>query len=238
MHLIDVEQRTLADANIEPLRHDVFVSDQVDHFTAIQPAKSGLVFDIGGGCGYFARALRQRFPDIDPTVIDYDRPSIDACRAAGIAALHGDAVAYRPSVAGGSACFNLVLHHLVGDSERATRKLQLAALGNWRDRPVFVNEYIYDSWLGDAAGRVIYALTASRHLVPALRLIGRIVPALRANTSGVGVRFRSRGAWEKLFREAGFTVAAHSRGREEQVQWLLRPLIRSIRRDSFLLQPS
>ena len=63
-----------------------------------------------------------------------------------------------------------------------------------------------------------------------------MVPSLRANTFGVGVRFRAADEWSKLFRQAGYEVVASQRGSDERVSLGRRMLlIKSCRRDSFVL---
>jgi hypothetical protein len=138
------------------------------------------------------------------------------------------------------ACFNLILHHLVGDSEAATRALQRRALERWRGqaRFVFVNEYIYESFVGQLSGWLIYQITSSRVLSWLGRQVARLVPAFRANTFGVGVRFRAHDEWKRVFAEAGYDIAGEITGADEHVSPPLRLLlIRTIRRDSFLLHP-
>ncbi|AVA13632.1 hypothetical protein C3E99_07070 [Sphingopyxis sp. MG] len=111
----------------------------------------------------------------------------------------------------------------------------------WRDHetPIFVNEYIYQSFLGTVSGRLIYAITASRILSALAGFAARFIPAFRANTFGVGVRFRAHEEWMALFREAGFVPEAVRIGAEEQIKPPLRLLlIKTIRRDSFILRPA
>ena len=64
------------------------------------------------------------------------------------------------------------------------------------------------------------------------------MPALKANTFGVGVRFRSHREWLKLFEEAGWRTTAVRIGKPEPIARPLRGmLIKVIRRDSFRLEP-
>ena len=136
-------------------------------------------------------------------------------------------------------CFNLILHHLVGSSEESTRALQVQALGNWSadNIKVFVNEYIYESWLDDVSGKLIYMITKSRVLSFIGNLVAKVFPSLKANTFGVGVRFRSSASWKRVFTQAGFKVSNEVQGSEEIIAAPRRLLlIKSIRRDSFLLE--
>jgi hypothetical protein len=157
-----------------------------------------------------------------------------------VEARHGDAL--QPQIEGDEAvvCFNLILHHLVGKTETGTRAMQLRALRAWRDRDVrlFVNEYIYQSFVGGISPRLIYEITSSAVLSAVGKFAARWIPAFRANTFNVGVRFRSHENWRRMFADAGFRVADARIGREERVSPALRGLlIKTIRRDSFVLEP-
>lgn len=235
-----MSQRILAPDQLAAFYHDTFVFEQVRDFTIISPLVSGKVADIGGGCGYFARALKGALPDVDVTVLDIDRPSIRFCEEHGTPAESANALSLSPAGDERGACFNLILHHLVGPTERETIANQRLALANWAGSgvPVFVNEYIYDSWFGDFSARLIYEITSSKILSAICGFVGRFVPVLRANTFGVGVRFHSRGAWIRLFQSAGYDVVASTRGPEEGIGAVRLMLVKSIRRDSFLLQPA
>jgi hypothetical protein len=232
-------QKTLSDTQVEAFYHDHFVASQVQHFTALLARAAGVVVDVGGGCGFFADALQRR-TDWRVRVLDTDTVSVRTCQAKGVDATVGNALA--PPIGGDEdvACFNLILHHLVGEDEAATRHLQQRALAVWRSprRCIFVNEYIYDSYFGTLSGRLIFEITRSRLLSALAKAVSRVVPSLRANTFGVGVRFRAYDEWVRLFASQGFRVAATMRGDEEHVSPARRLLmIRSCRRDSFLLEP-
>jgi hypothetical protein len=151
----------------------------------------------------------------------------------------GDALAPEPVGDEGIVCFNLILHHLVGAGEGETRALQLGALRAWHGKGVriFVNEYIYQSLVGQISPRAIYEITASKILSALAKQVGRVIPAFRANTFGVGVRFRSHEQWRRMFAEAGYRVVDTCVGKPEYISPPLRALlIKSIRRDSFLLE--
>jgi hypothetical protein len=234
-------QERLSREQIEAFYHDEFVEDQTRHFLQLvemrQSAK--VVVDVGGGCGFFARRLSER-TGRRVRVIDFDAGSIEACRRAGVEAVQGDAL--DPPVMGDEeiVSFNLILHHLVGSSEIATKDLQRRALARWRDhaRAIFVNEYIYESYLGNLSGWLIFQITKSRILSAIGRAASAAIPSLRANTFGVGVRFRAHQEWVQEFAEAGYNVKSTAIGSEEPVAVLWRLLlIKCIRRDSFLLEP-
>jgi hypothetical protein len=218
--------------------HDNFVRDQVRDFRRLVDSKAASVTDVGGGCGYFARGL-QEATGCSVRVIDADPESVRACKQAGIEAEIGDALVPRIGERQDVVSFNLILHHLVAGSAGETRLLQRKALENWRGSAglLFVNEYIYDSWLGDLSGWLIYQVTRN----PVLSAVGkwgaRYFPSLAANTFGVGVRFRSQESWVSLFRDAGYTVCGTVAGEREAISPLWRLLlIRRISRDSFLLE--
>lgn len=234
-------QQKLSAQSIAEFYHDNFVTDQVRDFAELvfsRGGTSGLVADVGGGCGYFVEALQRRF-GIAGRVLDSDSGSIDLCRARGIDAMAFDALA--PEFAGDErlASFNLILHHLVGKNERATRDLQVRALAGWRGHAekIFVNEYIYESPAPRGlAARLIYEITSSRVLSAAASAVSRVVPSLRANTFGVGVRFRTAEDWRDLFAQAGYRVVGHRRGEIEPLSLPRRLMaISEIRRDSFVL---
>jgi hypothetical protein len=234
-------QRRLSTEQVEAFYHDEFVSDQVADFTELMPVlRSGaVVADIGGGCGFFARALSDA-RGVRTRVIDMDPGSVNSSRELGVEAVIGDALA--PKFKGDEqvACFNLILHHLVGVDEGKTRALQVKALAAWRAQAdtVFVNEYIYESFVGTVSGRIIYEITVNPILSFIGRQAARVVPALKANTFGVGVRFRSHEEWLKLFQEAGWRATAVRIGKPEPIARPLRGmLIKAIRRDSFRLEP-
>jgi hypothetical protein len=235
-------QRTLSSKQIAAFYHRHFVEDQAGDFLAlVDPAMGAdrVVVDVGGGCGFFAQRLTE-LTHRQIRVIDTDPGSVKACTSSGVEAVRGDALS--PQIVGdeGIVCFNLILHHLVGPSERDTRDLQRKALAVWRNhtRAVFVNEYIYESYVATLSGWLIYQITKSRFLSWIGRAVSTVVPSLKANTFGVGVRFRAHREWVRLFASAGYEVKSRVTGREERVRPPLRLLlIRRIRRDSFLLHP-
>lgn len=234
------QQSKLNAEQVAEFYHDLFVSDQVRHFRVLAmpvvQASGGTVVDIGGGVGHFAKALQQHL-HLPTRVFDLDPVSVQACREAGLDAEVGDAL--NLPVRGDEAvvCLNLILHHLVAPSASATKNLQRRAIRPWRCR-IFVNEYIYESYIGNLSGWLIYQVTSNRWLSALAKAGSRLVPALRANTFGVGVRFRANKEWVDLFRAEGFEVERVEMGEEEPVAtpWRLL-LIKSIRRDSFLLRP-
>lgn len=235
-----IQQRVLKTEQVEEFYHDVFVTTQVRDFVDFVaetklPVKK--VIDIGGGCGFFADALAQK-TGFDAQVVDMDPGSVAACMEKGVPAEIGDALS--PAQRGDEdvVSFNLILHHLVAASDTETEALQKRAVAVWqgKSKAVFVNEYIYDSYIGNASGWLIYRITASRLLSALGQAVAEFVPSLRANTFGTGVRFRANQEWINLFDRLGFKVAAYRRGSEENVSLARRLLmIKSCRRDSYLL---
>ncbi|NEX94000.1 hypothetical protein [Caulobacter sp. 17J65-9] len=234
-------QRTLPAQVIGEFYHsDTSAADQVRHFLALSGEdRARVVVDVGGGCGFFARGLAARTAH-SVRVVDTDPASIDACGEAGVEATQGDALS--PPIAGDEqvACLNLILHHLVGRTDSETRRLQREALAVWRPQAeaVFVNEYVYTSLAGDFSAWLIFQVTSSRVLSALAALVGRVVPTLRANTLGVGVRFRNHQGWLRLFEDAGYEVKRFEAGDPEGVFAARRLLlIRRIHRCSYWLEP-
>jgi hypothetical protein len=232
-------QARLSAEQIEAFHHTDFVADQVRDFREmVRPSGEGLVLDVGGGCGFFAKRLMET-AGYPVRVMELDPQSVAACRTQGVEAFLGDALA--PDIRGDErfVSFNLILHHLVGANEPASRALQLKALRVWHGKGVriFVNEYIYESFVGAVSPRLIYEITSSKILSLAGRIAGNLIPAFRANTFGVGVRFRSHEEWLEIFAEAGFQIEDKRIGKREPIALPLRTLlIKTIRRDSFLLK--
>jgi hypothetical protein len=239
-----ISQATLEQHQIEAFYVDCFVESQVAHFielTASLPASGKqYIVDMGGGVGYFARELQQK-TGLSIRVIDSDQQSI-----ASVQALHnphilgviGDAL--HPYTQGDERiiCFNLILHHLIGKNERETRVLQKQALTAWHGKAdyLFVHEYIYESFFANISGRLIYEITRNKVLSLLGTLLGKIIPAFRANTFGVGVRFRAHNEWISLFEECGYRVVSKAYGEVEYTALPLRLLfIRQVRRDSYVL---
>ena len=242
---IATEQVRLNQEQIEEFYTDIFAFDQIVHFKrlteSVPAADFRTVVDIGGGCGYFARELNRK-TGLHVRVVDTDRQSIENCRkfnAQGVEAHLDDAL--NPTIRGDEdvICFNLILHHLIGSDEQDTREMQKRALRTWLSKTkfVFVNEYVYDSMIGYASGRLIYEITRSKLLSAIGMLVSKLVPSLRANTFGVGVRFRAHSEWITLFGECGYEVVSKTFGEIEPVSLARRILlINKVRRDSFLLQ--
>lgn len=236
------EQQKLSEDQIKAFYHDSFVEDQVRDFHEllgpILHPRPERIIDVGGGAGFFARCLQEEI-GIPVSVLDSDPQSIQLCEQAGIEAELGDAL--HPVIADHDVvvCLNLILHHLVGKSEAETNGLQRQALSVWqpRARAIFVNEYIYESFLfKNISGRLIFLITSSALFSYMGGLVAKVIPSLKANTFGVGVRFRASDEWKEIFTSLGFDVVGTVKGVDEDVSFARRLLfIKSCRRDSFLL---
>jgi hypothetical protein len=233
-------QKILNADQIAAFYHDVFVQQQVEHFKKIalhivEPGK--VIVDMGGGCGYFASVIKREL-NISTRVIDMDPVSVESARSLGVEAVVGDALRPVKKQDESVACFNLILHHLVANSETETLALQSSAISAWRENnvKVFVNEYIYESWIANFSGWLIYQITKNKLLSAIGSAVSKVVPSLKANTFGVGVRFRSNSEWKKIFEKSGFFVKDELRGEPEFISLPRRMLlIKEIRRDSFVL---
>ena len=240
-----MEQIKLSEKQLKAFNVDSYSHTQASHLLDLLRQEDVLnavyqVVDVGGGHGYFASALSS-LKNWPVRVIDSDIQAITYCAhnsSENVHALVGDALT--PKIAGDEdiICFNLILHHLIGRNETETRELQKTALLAWKRQAkyLFVNEYIYESFIGNLSGRLIYEITKSRVLSFIGRLVSKMIPSFQANTFGVGVRFRAQDEWLKLFDECGFKIVSKKIGVVEVTSLPLRALIiRSIRRDSFLL---
>jgi hypothetical protein len=233
-------QNTLNANQIAAFYHDEFVRQQVDHFLKIalpSVEKGKYIVDIGGGCGYFAEAIKNEL-NIPIRVVDMDPVSIQIAKNKGIEAFVGDALKPKRLNDETVVCFNLILHHLVAKSDAETLSLQMSAISTWSGKNVkiFVNEYIYESWIKNLSGWLIYQITKNKLLSAIGSIVAKAVPSLKANTFGVGVRFRSNCEWRYIFEKCGFEISEELRGENEFISMPRRLLlIKKIRRDSFFL---
>jgi len=172
-------QKTLSQEQIEAFYHDDFVESQVNDFIKFFGTSTdnacGRIVDVGGGVGFFAKSL-QRLTNFKVRVLDTDHQSVAICKESGIEAVQDDAL--NPSFAGDEnvICFNLILHHLVGESEEETYHLQSRALSAWHAKAsaIFVNEYIYESFfVNGISANLIYNITSSRMLSHVGRFIAK-----------------------------------------------------------------
>ena len=114
-------QKTLNAAQLSEFYIKVFVDDQVRDFKdffsdAINPI-NGVIVDVGGGEGYFASAIKSDSSSL-VRVVEMDPVALESCKKPGIEAEVGDATNYAPKGDESIVCFNLILHHLVANSEK------------------------------------------------------------------------------------------------------------------------
>lgn len=239
------QQIRLSDKQVTAFFDTQFEADQLSHFQSFFEAAyiDGVIVDVGGGVGKFASLLAEQRPN-KIRVLDLDARSVEIVNESGnsrIEAMLADAI--NPPIYDDEAvvAINLILHHLVGENEAETRALQEAALSVWREKAeyIFVNEYIYESFIGNLSGRLIYAITSHPVLSVAASFFSKFVPSLRANTFGVGVRFRSNSEWIEVFNHCGYEVVGIRTGDREQISLPRRLLLISqIKRNSYLLRAS
>jgi len=221
----DPSQKKLAESQLAEFNHGGFVPDQIRAFLELTRhpdidavrAGDGLVLDVGGGHGLFASALQEGGHEM-VRVVDTDAAAILSCVGKGIDAIRGDVLSEDMRESGQYICFNMILHHLVGKGERDNRSLQKAALGKWRGRfrYIFINEYVYESPVIDGLSTwLIWTVTSSRVLSVVAKALSTFIPSLRANTFGVGVRFRSLRGWRQLFGECELKEIGYRPGQPE-----------------------
>jgi len=243
--MLENKQNRLSEAQVEAFFNTEFEQDQISDFESLFEDKkfdsNDVIVDVGGGVGRFAKLLTERRENT-VRVLDIDENSISSLKNVGahnIEALVADAL--NPPMFGDEkvVTINLILHHLVGQSEEVTRGLQKSALKVWRGKTdfIFINEYIYESFIGNLSGRLIYYITSSAALSLVGSFVSKFVPSLRANTFGVGVRFRSHSEWLELFEQCGFRVTDCRYGESEFISLPRRILfISGIKRNSYLLR--
>lgn len=236
-------QKRLSEYQVAEFFHTEFEADQVHDFESLLEDIDidGSIVDVGGGIGKFARLLAEgRGNKI--RVLDIDARSVEIAndmRNAQIEALVADAT--NPPFFGDEilVTINLILHHLIGDTESVTRDLQESTLRVWRGKAkyIFINEYIYESFFGNVSGRLIYQITSSSLLSSIASFVAKFAPSLRANTFGVGVRFRSNSEWVEMFNRCGFELVGMRAGLREQISLPRRLLLISqIKRNSYLIR--
>ena len=236
-------QKKLKEKQIESFYKYWGDETQCNHFLYLLPKSTlgtdNVIVDIGGGVGFFADSVRKLI-DAEIRVLDADPIAIKTCLDKGINAYLDNAL--KPTYHGDEdvVCFNLILHHLIGDDECSTLNLQIQAIKVWSDhcKFIFVNEYSYDSYIKNLSGRLIYLITSNKLLSIIASFISRFVPSLRANTFGVGVRFRGGDEWVKLFEQSGFRVISKVKGEQKDIPFPRRLLfVKNFSQDSWLLEP-
>jgi 2-polyprenyl-3-methyl-5-hydroxy-6-metoxy-1,4-benzoquinol methylase len=174
------------------------------------------VLDLGGGNGLFADQLLARFPRSTVTILEISCALLsrnDPSKRKEL--IHGSIEEMTDVLTGRTFDYismNWVLHHLVGNSYRASLENCCKTLIHCRKllKPggmVIIAENMFDSYLGsNLASHIIYAITEIkwRWFVQWTKRF--------FNTAGVGVCFQSERAWRRIFGETGFDVVAFQRG--------------------------
>jgi len=236
-----VEQRILSKEQLSDFYIETFVAEQKAHISRLLKTDTPdlKIVDVGGGAGFLASAVGKEL-GFAVTVWDIDPEAVRLARLRGVNAVEKNILTSIEKQPVDVMFFNLVLHHLVGSSNKQTLETQRVALENAKRcaNTILVHEYIYESYFFDELSSwLIWLLTSSTSLVRLLRMIGKIVPSLNANTLGVGVRFHCKSGWKRQFEEAGFMVVNSIDCQREHVSLARRILlIRNLYRTTFLLK--
>jgi ubiquinone/menaquinone biosynthesis C-methylase UbiE len=166
------------------------------------------ILDIGGGNGRFLDSILNRFPNAEGTVLDVSAVLLSRNAPHPRKALLDASVEALPEILNGKRfdiiTMNWLLHHLVGPTYPLCAANCIGLLEKCRgllkpDGVLIVTENMFDGFGGtNLPSWVIYNITRVRQPW-FVRLSGKFF-----NTAGVGVCFRSQGAWTRLFRQAGF----------------------------------
>lgn len=242
-------QRVLPKSAIDEFDTPEGVAEQIQHFKnllGIDPSVVFSILDVGGGTGFFVSALKSEFRNVDATILDLDQASVTKSVRKGLNSIHGSIVAPPRDLMSRRfdvISFNLVLHHIIAETDSSTVALQQQALRQARvllkdGGRIFVHEICFEGrFFADLSGLLIYRITSSHHLEKVLRFTGTIFSALKANTVGVGVRFRPLIGWEEIARSVGLEALNTCEGGPEGHSLLRKALllIKEVRRRSLLL---
>lgn len=241
--------RKLADTQLQTFADNDYVTPELFNgmcsaIVADFPEERFSFLDVGGGRGFFADRLLERFPNATGTVLDNSELLLSMNVADPRKTL---ALASATEMSGhvherfDVVFFNLSLHHFVSGTYRKSRQLQDAALREAVKMladggRIVVTENLFDGLLThNAPGVLIYHLTSSKALAPIISRFG-------ANTAGCGVCFLSARAWRSVFEKAGLREADFGgqlwRERKLSKRIFLRLLgVRSVTRAFFWLAP-
>jgi len=165
--------------------------------------------DVGGGNGVFCDKVLDAFPKSSAVLLDNSEYLISLNKQSEKKIIICDSVENIDKLFQGEEFdvifLNLVLHHFVSNSYKATYKnvtntfLRLKPLLSSRGY-VYVFEDFYNGVIFDGLPScLIYTLTSSKILAGLTRKLG-------ANTGGVGVCFHSRKQWGKIIKECGYRI--------------------------------
>ena len=220
---------------------------KVDLIRTYLPDGPRRILDVGGGNGNFIDRMLESFPEAEGINLDVSRYLLDRNAAHPRKQLLCASVAEAREKLGDGRfdviTLNWLLHHLVGPDYAVCRRncaetLRLCGELLSPGGVIVVAENMFDGyWKTNVPSRVIYELTRIRQPL-VVKLTGRFF-----NTAGVGVCFRSEGAWRRLFGESRLTVGEHFYGEPWRYapwkQFLLSTLfIDSLKHGHFFLRPA
>ena len=183
--------------------------------------------DIGGGNGSFTDRVLNAFPKSKGLVIDNSEMLLSKNEPRAGKSVLCESVENLENVLTEKydiVFFNLILHHLVGDSYSASRQFQRKELEQairvLDDRGrISVFENVYDGSVIDSVpSHMIFNLTVSKPLK-------KLVSKLGANTAGVGVCFLSKRQWEAELSGVGLQVTNYSNHREFEINKLKKTVL-------------
>mgnify|MGYP003383224752 CR=1 FL=1 len=204
------------------------------------------LLDLGGGNGVFADRILAAFPNAQATILDVSQALLDRNVPSNRKELVLGSIEDMETLLAGKTfdviSVNWVLHHLVGRSHRACGQNCLQTLETCRrmlspDGEIIVAENLYQGYFeSNVPSHLVYGITSVR-----FRPFAKLARRVGFNTAGVGVCFRSLGAWRELFGKAGLSQVDFHQGerwREEYPRKLgLRVLmIQQIRHGHFYLR--
>jgi SAM-dependent methyltransferase len=226
-----MDQPTVAMRKLDDSQAATFDTDYVDggRWDSVKaqvardfPAGDFSFLDVGGGNGRFADRLLEEYPGATGTVLDNSEVLLGRNAGSVRKRLVCESAEHIDKIDGRFDLISVhwLLHHLVGESYRQTRRNQLKALRSLRALlsprgRISIFENMYQGWVfEDLPGRLIYHVTAARLIAGLSRRMG-------ANTAGVGVCFLSRRQWLASFRECGLEVLGYTE--PDHWTWALRP---------------
>jgi len=234
-------QKKLNKYQIENFQNFLGDESQVDNLLNMVPyhffTADRVIVDVGGGNGFFYELLKNKI-NSKVVILDSDLNSIERCTEKGMTAYFDDVLNLEYKGRSDIVCFNLTLHHLIGENEELTYEMQCNALRVFAGKSIylFIDEYSYDSFIFGLSGKLIYNITSNKFLSKIASIISIFFPSLKANTFGVGVRFREMNEWINLFEFSGYKVIKIIKGENIRIPFLRRLLfIRRQTKDSFLL---
>lgn len=165
--------------------------------------------DVGGGNGVFCDKLLAAFPHSTAVLLDNSEYLLSLNKQSNRKRIICESVEnidkIFPNEQFDVVFLNLVLHHFVSNSYKATlrnvtntflRLKPLLSSGGY----VYVFEDFYNGLIFNGlTSYLIFTLTSSKMLAGLTRKLG-------ANTGGVGVCFRSRKQWGKIIKKCGYEV--------------------------------